>query len=222
MTQSDPVNVSSTTSNNISSSTTITTDDDAVPELVEDSSSAARDPNFGGDWINCGNENLESLLRAQGVPEQNLFHALRASERMTQRIHHTRNHFSVTVNDHTINYSIVSGHRQSESDDRSEEENAPEFSMTDLLTSNTMVWQPVTANELNAQPNELKLVVTSLFTPLTQRSTDRRMVDGKMLITSEADGIRAFSWFERIDENQQRREREEIENKAKASADEQQ
>ena len=65
---------------------------DDVPELVKaasTSSSSPADPNFSGEWLAVSHDNLEALLRAQGVPERNLASALAASVSIRQSIRHT-------------------------------------------------------------------------------------------------------------------------------------
>ena len=48
-----------------------------------------RDPCFSGEWAPISHDNLEALLRVEGVPEDLLPKALRASRTLRQTIHHT-------------------------------------------------------------------------------------------------------------------------------------
>ena len=62
-------------------------DDDSMPPLLP--AVVPRRPNFSGEWVAVSHDNLEALLRAQGLPEANIPRAIAASSGIRQHISHT-------------------------------------------------------------------------------------------------------------------------------------
>jgi hypothetical protein len=61
--------------------------DDSMPQLLP--AAVPRRPNFSGEWVAVSHDNLEALLRAQGLPEANIPRAMAASSGIRQHIRHT-------------------------------------------------------------------------------------------------------------------------------------